>query len=242
MQSWAQSDINLLNPVQSLNRGFCQHVLQGLSFTILALLRYGCSFVWYNVLHACLFYWSIFGKARHSSSIWIQIPPPLPCLTPNLPHSSMLTPKGLKPFEYTYYLSFPSLLKLFFGKFLNSRKFYIFTSLFTVWGWKKWKIRVIRNSAMKLWRSRVKHLPLLSFNTEAKLLGNTKATCWTAAVAMTQSLPDTKAVKGSLHLPLPLFSLLLGARQTVRHYYYHLSLTLEDRMVTAKFRLSRGKL
>lgn len=81
-------------------------------------------------------------------------------------------------------------------------KTYIFTSLLTVWGWEKWKLRVIRNSAMKSWRSWIMHLPLLGFNTEAKLLGNTNATCWTAAVAMIQSLPDTKTVQGSLHLPL----------------------------------------
>lgn len=211
MQSWAESDINLLNPVQSLNRGFCQHMLQGLSFIILALLRYGHSFVWYNVLQACLFYWSIFGKARHSSSIWTQIPPPLSCLTPNLTHSSMLTPRGLKPFEFTYYFSFPSLLKLFFGKFLNSRQFYIFTSLLTIW-WEKWKIGVIRSSAMKLWRSQVKHLPLLSFNTEAKLSGNTKVTCWTAAVAMTH--PVLTRHEGSKRQPSPASSSFLPTATT----------------------------
>lgn len=88
----------------------------------------------HSVLYACLFYWNVFSKARHSS-LWTQILP-LACLTPLLPHSSLLTPRGLKAMEFTYYLSFQLLLKLF-KTFLNSRKhtFLHFTCSMRVGKW-----------------------------------------------------------------------------------------------------------
>jgi len=42
----------------------------------------------------------------------------------------------------------------------------------------------------------------LSFHTEAKLLGNSNATCSTAAEARPQALADMKPIQVNLHLPL----------------------------------------
>lgn len=61
--------------------------------------------------------------AKPGTLFHLDTGPALPSgLTPNLPHSSMLTPRGLKASELPYYLTFQSLLKLFFGKFLNGSK------------------------------------------------------------------------------------------------------------------------
>lgn len=146
---------------------------------------------------ACLFYWNVFSKAMHSS-LWTQILPLL--LSDTSPaHSSLLTPRGLKAMEFTYYLSFQLLLKLF-KTFLNSRK-HTFLHLPCSMRVGKWDTGWW-GTVCESRQCPVKLLPLLSFNTGPKLLENTNATCWTAVVALTQSLPDTKTVQSSPHLPL----------------------------------------
>lgn len=75
-------------------------------------------------------------------------PTPLSCLIFNLPHSSTLTPRGLKAFELMYYLCFLSPLKLFFRKFYIKVNLHFYISTYSK-RMGKMEDKGDKNSAMK---------------------------------------------------------------------------------------------
>lgn len=199
-------------------------------------LSHDCCFVWHKALYACF---SRMSLAKPGTCFHLDTgPTPLSCLISNLPHSSTLTPRGLKAFELTYYLSFLSLLKLFFGKFLNKSKL---TFLHSQEDGKKWKIREIRTV---LWNHKAAKLSICfsSASCRYKAFGKHRCHLLNSSRGCDRHYQTRRLYRQAARTCLCLPCSCYGAREKTRRYWYHLSLTLEVRMVTETFRLSWGTL